>query len=288
MNTAEFILDQAEKNPNAVREILSDMNARGETCEEMLEFVHELRRRKIPVPNTEKVFDVCGTGGSGKKRINLSTALAVKLSKKYPIAKHGNHASGGRFGSFDIIEAAGFEIADTPQKVQKNIHEKNLAFVFAPAFHPALKSLASIRASLPHPTIFNFLGPLLNPVENIMAQMVGVPNEKIGEKLSHVTKALGKNILFVHDTVGGLDDVSVLGGTKFWEVKNGICKTGTFVPEDFEIKRVLNFEEIQGGESLAENVEIFRALLDGTAPTAHQKFLEINARVADQFFKNFL
>ncbi|MCF7905699.1 anthranilate phosphoribosyltransferase [Candidatus Gracilibacteria bacterium] len=287
MNMSSIIFDEAERNPERVRKKLIELHEEGETVEDILEFIEALEMRKISVPYAGRAFDVCGTGGSGKKRINLSTALAILLSKKFPIAKHGNRGASGRVGSFDIIEAVGLEISDTPEKVKKNLTEKNLAFVFAPAFHPALKPLAPIRKSIPHPTIFNFLGPLLNPLENITAQIVGVPSEEVGEKLSRTAQELGKNVLFVYDREGGLDDVSILGETVFWEVKKRNIKTGTFVPEDFDIQRVENFEDIQGGNSLEENVKIFRALLDGTASESHLKFLEINARVAEQFFQKF-
>ena len=289
MKKCKYILDNAATEPKKVQSLLIEMHERGETVEEILEFVKELNKRKISVPvnSSKKIFDVCGTGGSGLKRINLSTVLAIKLSEKFTIAKHGNKAASGRVGSFDVIEKMGFEISDTSEKVIKNLEEKNLSFVYAPAFHPTLKDLAPIRKSISHPTIFNYLGPLLNPVENITAQMVGVSDPNIGEKLAKVALHLNKNILFVHDMATGLDDVSLFEQTLFWKVINGTLEIGNFTPEQWELPRIKDFAEIEGGKTPEETEQIVQKLLNGTAPQAHLNFLEINKRVAEDFFSQF-
>jgi len=288
MNLAKLIFEKIDREPARVREILVEMHARGEKVSEILDFVKFLDREKIAVKIPEKkIFDVCGTGGSGKTRINISTALAVKISQKFAIAKHGNRAASGRIGSFDLLERAGIEFSDSPEKVQKNLREKNLAFVFAPAFHPILKKIAAIRKSISHPTIFNFLGPLLNPVENLTAQLVGVANEKIGEKLAEVAQILEKNILFVHDQKFGLDEVSIGGATIFWEVRGGRISSGKFFPENFDFPRVENFSEISGSQNLDENFEIFSDLIADRAPDSPQNFLKINQKVAENFFEKF-
>lgn len=289
MQTAKYILNNAETKFEEVQKILIELHKKGETVEEILDFVQVLESRKIivEIPQNWKVFDVCGTGGSGKNRINLSTALTLKLSKEFKIAKHGNKASSGKIGSFDLIEKFGLETADTSEKVIKNLEEKNYAFVFAPAFHPALKHLAPIRKSISHPTIFNFLGPLLNPISTLTAQMIGLPNPQIGDKLAEVALKLGKNVLFVHDAAFGLDDVSIGGETIFWKIKDGKMEKGTFVPEDLGIERVKNFEVIAGG-NLETNMQIFEKLISGKAPKSHQYFLEINYLVAKNFFNEFI
>lgn len=288
MTDPKFILDNAEENPELVRESLIKLHEKGETVEDILNFVTELDARKVKVVYPEqKVFDVCGTGGTGRSRINLSTALAIKLSDRFKVAKHGNKAASGRVGSFDLIEAAGYKIADTPDKVIQNLNNKNLAFVFAPAFHPSLKPLAPIRKSISHPTIFNYLGPILSPVNYLTAQMIGVPHPSVGDKLAEVCAHLGRNVLLVHDVAFGLDDVSIGGQTEFWIT--GIDKkvhTGYFTPEDYGFKPVTDFSEIQGGD-IETNKTIFENLLAGTASSAHQRFLDINQHVATEFFSQF-
>ena len=288
MNTAQFVLDNAELKPKAVKAMLVALHERGETVSDILEFVTELEARKIKVPRVaKKAFDICGTGGSGKARINLSTALAIKLSKKYCIAKHGNKAASGRVGSFDVIESLKLPVGDTPEKVKQKLTEQNLSFVFAPAFHPALKAMAPIRQSIPHPTIFNYLGPLLNPV-NLTAQMIGVPSLTVGEKLADVCAHLGKNAVIVHDTAFGLDDVSIGGVTKFWMSRKGDknVHTGAFFPEDYGFKSVKNFKDLAGGD-VAQNQLILKQLIEGKAPKAQQDFLAINEHIASDFFARF-
>ncbi len=288
MNTVQFILDNAETKPKAVKSMLVALHERGETVSDILEFVTELEIRKTKVPPiAKKVFDICGTGGSGKSRINLSTALAIKLSKKYCIAKHGNKAASGRVGSFDVIGNLKLPVGDTPEKVKQQLTEKNLSFVFAPAFHPALKALAPIRQSIPHPTIFNYLGPLLNPVP-LTAQMIGVSSLKVGEKLAEVCAHLGKNAVIVHDTAFGLDDVSIGGLTKFWMARTGDNKvhSGAFFPEDYGFKSVTNFADLAGG-SIEQNQLILKMLIDGTASKSQQDFLGLNEHIADEFFALF-
>ena len=261
---------------------------------EILNFVEELQNRQYDVrlprkygfwgKPTMKVFDVCGTGGSGLPRINLSTALATVLSREFTIAKHGNRGATGRIGSFDLIEKLGLPICDTPHKVIHNLRRKNLAFVYARAFHPALKPLGPIRRSIPHATIFNSLGPLLNPI-NLRGQMIGVASWKQGEKMSEVCRKLGKNALLVHDETTGLDDVSLVGNTYFWKVVDGKTEEGRFTPEQYGFDRVPNFESISGGGKIEDNVQIYRSLIAKRSPKAHLDFLAINAVVAGQFFK---
>ncbi len=287
MNPAQFVFDNAESQPEKVTKILHSLHKGGESVGEILDFVREAQKRMIKCKSPkEKTFDVCGTGGSGKSRINLSTALAIKLSKKFTIAKHGNKAASGKVGSFDLIKRLDYVIGDTPEKVSKQLSEKNISFLFAPAFHPALKPLTPIRGELGHPTIFNYLGPILNPVENLTAQMTGVSSIKVGKKLAEVCSELGKNILLVYDKAFGLDDVSIGGQTQFWEVIDGNIKAGIFTPEDYGISRVKDFEEISGGD-VEKNAEIFEQLLAGKAKKSHQDFLKINELVASEFFAKF-
>ncbi len=290
MYSAKFILDNAETQKEKVKDLLISLYKKGETVPIILDFIKELRIRQIAIKNiyNDQIFDVCGTGGSGKQRINLSTILAIKLSKKFKIAKHGNSAASGKVGSFDLISELSYESCDTIEKVQKNLQEQNLAFVFAPAFLPCLKSLAIIRKEIKHATVFNFLGPMLNPLENLTAQMTGVSDPRMAEKLAECSQYLKKNILFVHDSVSGLDDVSILGTTLYWKVYNGKIKTDKYHPKTFGLEPVSDFSEIQGGETVAENKKIFQSLINENASVAHSSFLKINYLVAEDFFSLFI
>lgn len=305
MNTAQFVLDKAATEPEVVKKALTILHEKGETVSDILEFVVELEARKIKVsPPGKPVFDVCGTGGSGKSRINLSTALAIRLSQgpealkamnsnkevsrfsRFCIAKHGNKAASGRVGSFDLIEKLQLPVGDTPETVSTQLANENLSFVLAPAFHPALKPMAPIRQSIGHPTIFNYLGPLLNPVP-LTAQMIGVPSLEVGDKLAEVCAHLGKNAVLVHDTAFGLDDVSIGGATRFWAVgQHKEIRSGAFFPEDYGFKTVKDFADIAGGDA-TENQRLVKQLLAGTATPAQQDFLGINEIIAREFFERF-
>jgi anthranilate phosphoribosyltransferase len=181
-------------------------------------------------------------------------------------------------------------VGNTPEKVQESLENNNLAFIFAPAFHPALKPLAPIRQSLNHPTIFNYLGPILNPLENLTAQVIGVSSVEIGEKLAEVCLELKKKALIVHDLKFGLDDVSIGGGTSFWEVNlnEGKIFTGKISPENYGIDSVEKFSEIQGGKTPEENKDIFKDLLENKASKARQNFMEINYLVIKGFFEKII
>jgi len=288
---AQQVLDSAIKSPEISREILQKLHKNGETVGNILNFAEELQTRMIRIPAVNfATFDLCGTGGSGLQRINLSTALAVKLSKEFAIAKHGNKAASGKVGSFDLISSLDLPVGDTPEKVQESLENNNLAFIFAPAFHPALKPLAPIRQSLNHPTIFNYLGPILNPLENLTAQVIGVSSVEIGEKLAEVCLELKKKALIVHDLKFGLDDVSIGGETSFWEVNLNERKifTGKISPENYGIDRVEKFSEIQGGKTPEENKDIFKDLLENKASKARQNFMEINYLVIKGFFEKII
>ena len=279
------IFNNTTTKTDEIRDLLIAMHQRGETVSEIIAFLQFLEEQKIgflsPISTT---FDICGTGGSGKQRINLSTALAIKLSAQFSIAKHGNKASSGRVGSFDLLFHMGLETAQDPVSAKEQLREQRLSFLYAPAFHPALGAVAEIRRSIPHRTIFNYLGPLLNPVNNLTGQMIGCSDPVMMEKLAEAAAYLGKNALFVHDMEFGLDDVSIGGETYAIEVVNGQITSKRFTPEDYGITRVDSFADIAGGTTPAENAQIFTDLLNGTASQAHADFLEMNRLVAQEFF----
>ncbi len=272
-----------------IGEALEKLYYMGESVSDIVHTVRFLESQKVVVPTPEgmQLFDVCGTGGTGKQRMNLSTALAVKLSKEFSIAKHGNKSSLGRCGSFDIIERSAFPVCKAPAQTQAELLKNNIAFLFGPAFHPILGLLVSVRKSLPHPTIFNLVGPLLNPMSTLTAQLIGVKDIPTARKLAESCAELGKDVLLVHDAVFGLDEVSIGGETHYFKVIDGKIEEGTFVPEDFGVNRVKDFTLIKGGETKEQNVQMFQSLLDGTATSAQQAFLDINYRVAKDFFSSF-
>jgi len=232
----------------------------------------------------ERNFDVCGTGGSGKTRVNLSTILAISLSEKFTICKHSNKASSGRVGSADIIDKIGYQISNNSTDAINSIENNNLTFMFAPSFHPYLGKFSEIRKIIKYPTIFNFVMPLLNPVENLTAQMIGISNENVMNCMAKIALKHNKNIIFVHDKDNKLDDVSITGETKIIEVCRGKMQRYNVNPSDFNIEIVDNFEEISGFESSELNADLAINILNHTADNSYIKFLKINKAVATKFF----
>lgn len=239
------------------------------------------------IPN-KKVFDVCGTDGSGAKRINLSTILAIELSKKFTIAKHANRASSGNVGSIDILEQMSYKVAKNPSESQELIDRNNIAFLFAPSFHPEIVKFAEIRKQFKTPTIFNFVMPLLNPVSNLCAQMIGVSNVKMMKLMAKLALKLNKNIIFVHDFDNGLDDVSITGNTLVIEVFDGEMSEYIVKPEDYNLERVKDFSSISGFDNTKDNADLAMQILFNKANNNYLNFLKINTIIASDFFNKCL
>ncbi len=287
MSTAKYVIDRAGDEPEVVGDILRELHERGETADDLVEYLTALEARMVRVEWNEHqpLYDVCGTGGSGQRRVNLSTALAARLAGEgYPVAKHGNKAQSGRIGSFDVVEALGEWVCKTPFDVRKGLDERQLAYVYAPAFHPALRDLGPVRRGLGHPTVFNYLGPLLNPCAPLTAQLIGVSDPRVGQLMAAACREMAINALLVHDTVWGLDDVSPSGVTLGWQVQGGEIVEREIHPSDYGMEVVSDFAQIAGGTTLAEAVTLHQSLLAGDAPAPQQQFFDLNYLVAKEFF----
>jgi anthranilate phosphoribosyltransferase len=181
-------------------EFLSALARKGETVEEIAGFVRALREKSLAPPidpawrASREILDVCGTGGDQLSTFNISTTVALVCSAAgVAVAKHGNRAITSRSGSADVLEALGVRIDLSPADAAQSLRERNFAFFFAPNFHPAFKHLAPARklcAERGQRTIFNFLGPLLNPARPT-AQLVGVPKPEMCEPIARVLQSLG-------------------------------------------------------------------------------------------------
>ncbi|MEN9782232.1 MAG: hypothetical protein RL208_382 [Pseudomonadota bacterium] len=236
----------------------------------------------------KKVFDVCGTGGSGKTRVNLSTILAIHLSKDFAIAKHANKASSGKVGSIDLLEQMKIKVCNNNEEALRQIEKNNLAFLYAKSFHPVVAKFANIRKQIGKPTIFNFLMPLLNPVSNLTAQFVGASDEKMMSKMAQLALKLNKNAIFVHDVENKLDDVSITGKTAIIEIYEKQTKEYIIIPEDFGLQRVSDFSKIAGYADVEKNANLAIQILNNEANLEYKNFLLINKIVAIKFFENFL
>ena len=269
---------EGKVTPAQLGAFITALRIKGETADEITGLARVMRAKAIPVPIAEPVIDVVGTGGDNLNTFNISTAAAfVAAGAGLKVAKHNNRAMSSQCGSADVVEALGVRIDLNAEQVQRCVQEVGIGFMFAPAFHPAMKYAAAPRHEIGIRTVFNILGPLTNPAR-AEYQVLGVPDEELGEKIACVLHRLGtKHSLVVHG-VDGMDEISISGKSLIWDVTEyGVSKPCEICPEDFGFKRV-NMTEIKGGTP-EENAETLRRILNGEG-TAKRDIVVMNAAAA--------
>ncbi|MEK7096776.1 MAG: anthranilate phosphoribosyltransferase [Patescibacteria group bacterium] len=256
--------------------IITALRMKGETVEEIYGFIKTLRKNMISI-NLNDAIDVCGTGGDGSGTFNVSTAVAfVVAGAGIKVAKHGNRAASSSCGSADVLEALGVNINLTPKQAEQVFKKIGMVFLFAPLYHPAMKNVVTIRKELKIRTIFNFLGPFINP-SRPARQLIGVPDEKIAEKLTLVSKKLGSKHVVIATSEDGLDEISIGGKTTLFELKNNSLKKYAINPIDFGFKRAFK-SEILGGNA-KENALIINKIFTGLKD-AKRNIVVFNSGVA--------
>lgn len=178
-----------------------------------------------------KVFDTCGTGGDKSETINVSTAVAIALSNFTRVAKHGNRAMSSQSGSADVLEKLGIKIDLSPEEAKGLIEKTNFAFLFAPRYHKDFAKVSEVRRKLGIRTIFNVLGPLVNPA-NPARQIIGVSSEELLKTVAESMEMLGRKGIVYHGS--GIDEVSPFGKTTALIVENEIEKI-ELIPKDFGV-----------------------------------------------------
>ena len=225
---------------------LDALRKKGETVEEITAAAKVMREKSFHIKvDGGGVIDTCGTGGTGLNTFNISTTAALVVAGcGVRVAKHGNRSASGQCGSADVLEALGVKINITPGSVAKCVKEIGIGFMFAPAFHAAMKHAVGPRRELGGKTIFNILGPLSNPA-GATHQVIGVYDAKLTENLAGVLKNLGSKRAFVVYGADGLDEITITDRTKISELDKGRVKTYDVSPEDFGLKRA-PLEDIKG------------------------------------------
>lgn len=256
-------LMSGEATQAQIGSFLTALRMKGETIEEITAFARVMREFAARItPKVDDILvDTCGTGGDKVKTFNISTAaMFVAAGAGIRIAKHGNRSVTSKAGSADVIEAMGVRIDLPPDEVQRCIESIGIGFMFAPRFHGAMKYATPVRREMGIRTVFNILGPLTNPA-SAQAQVMGVFDGALTEKLAHVLGRLGcKRAVVVHG-LDGLDEISTLGETQISELKDGKVRTFKLKPEDLGIKRT-SVETI-AGKDLEENVRMLIRVLRG-------------------------
>ncbi|MFA5287601.1 MAG: anthranilate phosphoribosyltransferase, partial [Candidatus Omnitrophota bacterium] len=241
---------------------LTLLNDKGETVEELTAAIESMLKYVDPIiVDRQNILDTCGTGGDRRGTFNISTITAfVASGAGVCVAKHGNRSVSSKCGSADILEALGVNINMSKEKIKKCLEEIGIAFLFAPNFHPAMKNVMPARRKIAGKTMFNILGPLINPAR-ATNQLIGVYSYKWTKILSQVLHNLGsKHILVVHGK-DSLDEVTTTDKTIISEVFNGKFKDYEIAPEDFGFKRA-SLEDLIGGDA-KENVGIVMDILNG-------------------------
>jgi len=228
-----------EATPAQVGAFLTSLRMKGETVEEITALALVMRENAVRInPHVNgRTVDTCGTGGDQLKTFNVSTTSAlVAAGSGVTIAKHGNRSVTSKCGSADVLEAVGVNLTASPTVVQTAIEKVGIGFMFAPAFHPAMKNAVVPRREIAIRTVFNILGPLTNPA-NANAQVLGVYDVKLVQPLAKVLQKLETEEALVVHGMDGLDEISTIGKTKLAWVKNGEIMTKEITPEDLNLRQ---------------------------------------------------
>jgi len=268
---------EGEVTPAQFGAFVTALRLKGETVAEIAGLARVMRAKAVPVNVDGPLVDTCGTGGDGSATFNISTTAAfVAAGAGLKVAKHGNRAMSSQCGSADVLEALGVKLELTAEQVQKCLDEVGMGFMFAPAFHPAMKYAAAPRREIGVRTVFNILGPLTNPA-GAGAQVLGVADGSLQEKMALVLQSLGcKHALVVHGE-DGLDEVTITGKTRVCELKDGGIENYYVSPQDFGLAEAAS-ESLKGGTA-DENAALLRSILGGAAGPQREVVL-MNAAAA--------
>ncbi len=279
---SEIMLGEA--TPAQIGAFLAALRIKGETVEEITGCAASMRRSAVPVkPNVgdTPLVDVVGTGGDGTQKFNISTITAFVLAGAgMRVAKHGNR-SNRRAGSADVLEALGAALPLTPDQAAECIEEIGIAFLFAPAYHPAMRYAIGPRREIAARTIFNILGPLTNPAPTTH-QLIGVYAEELTELMAHTLQNMGSKAAYVvyghYETGAGLDELTTTGTSRITRLHNGEVTTLDFDPAELGFERA-TLADLQGGEAQT-NAAIARALLSGELTGPKRDVVLLNAAAA--------
>ena len=261
---------------------LTALRTKGETTEEITAFTKVMKEccNRIHPQVKGRLVDTCGTGGDKIKTFNISTTAAfVAAGADISVAKHGNRSVTSKCGSADVLERVGLNLNIATEEVEEAIEEVGIGFMFAPAFHPAMKYSIGPRRELGIRTVFNVLGPLTNPAD-ATAQLLGVYDPRLTEPLAYSLKSLGCEEAMVVHGLDGLDEISTVGKTRISWLRNGEVTTMEMSPKDFGIKQA-KLEDIRG-TTPEESAELtFKILYGGIyADDPRREIVQLNGAAA--------
>ncbi|MDR0301682.1 MAG: anthranilate phosphoribosyltransferase [Treponema sp.] len=240
---------------------LAAMSVKGETIDEITASATGMRKHCVRILHDMDVLEIVGTGGDHSNSFNISTTSALVISAAgIPVAKHGNRASSSRTGSADVLESLGVDITVPPERSLYLLKTINLCFLYAQNYHISMKYVGPVRKELGIRTIFNILGPLVNPAGAKM-ELLGVYEPELIEPMAKVLSNLGVKSGMVVYGQDGLDEISLSAPTTVCELRDGFIKSYEIEPEQFGMTRCKK-EDLLGGTP-AENAQITRSILTG-------------------------
>ena len=266
-----------ELSPVQTGAFLAGLRAKGMVADELAAMASVLRGAcPLPCDRPElSMVDTCGTGGDGADTFNISTAVAFTAAALgVNVAKHGNRSASGKVGSADVLEGLGLNLKAPLTSVVDAISTTGVTFLFAPAWHPALVNLAPLRRGLGVRTVFNLLGPLVNPLQP-QAQVLGVARADLLDPMAGALDQLGLDRAVVVHGAGGLDEASLAGANELRMVEAGQpIATRSVSPDDLGLAAA-PLEALRGGD-LADNQRILENVLKGQATAAQMDVVALN------------
>ena len=261
--------------------ILVAIQAKGVSAAELAGMARVLQAQANSLPRLSfsyPLIDTCGTGGDGSSTFNISTAVAfVAAAAGLRVAKHGNRSASSRVGSADVLEALGVNLGAPAEQIYNAVDQVGVTFLFAPGWHPALKVVAPLRKQLKVRTIFNLMGPLVNPLRPT-AQVIGAFNATVLDAIAHALKELGTERAIVLHGRERIDEASLGDLTDLVVLSNGQIETTTLDPKALGLTPA-PISELRGGE-VETNSEILTNVLQGKGTQAQQDVVALNAALA--------
>ncbi|MGF1690647.1 anthranilate phosphoribosyltransferase [Photobacterium kagoshimensis] len=273
---------KGEVEPILLSAILTALKIKGEIPAEIAGAANALVANASPFPSPEYDFaDIVGTGGDGANTINISTTAAfVAAACGIKVAKHGNRGVSSKSGSSDLLDKFGINLAMKPETARKCLDELGICFLFAPQYHSGWRHAAPVRQTLKTRTIFNLLGPLVNPARP-KRELMGVYDASLVRPIAETMATMGmKRAAVVHGS--GLDEVAIHGETIVAEIIDGEITEYTLTPADFGLE-VHSLEAIKGGEP-EENRTIITNILTGKGTDAQQGAVAVNVALLMRLF----
>ena len=279
--TAAFdVVMRGDASQVQIAALLTGLRVRGESAEVVAGAASALRRAmvRLDLPQHERIVDTCGTGGGTVGTFNISTAAAlVAAGAGVRIAKHGNRSFTSKSGSADVLEALGVSIDVDVEAMRRAYESAGIVFMFAPRMHPAMRHVGPVRGELGIPTVMNIIGPLANPA-SAGRQVIGVADAARVRVIADALAALGTVHSLVVHGAPGMDEISPLGPTRILEVRGSDITEWEADPDSIG-SGVAQPSELIGGTP-AENAELVRGCLAGTAPAGAIAAVVANAGAA--------